>query len=314
MRFAAQRARGGGGWRDVRWPLVAAVPVAVVIVRRRRATSLPPLLATGLAAAVPPAVALSAPRSRARHVATWVAHMWAYKVAYAAPYDRPDRLRQRLRIDGPLRCDVALGAGRPPGLRLQRSLRRPPALTPLDWAASVVYWAWDAEPHLVLAWLLVRHPARFPAAAARLAATFDLTVPAYWLVPSAPPWWASEREGRMDGEVRRVTIEAARALCGRPRPAPREHALGQNPWAAMPSDHFATAVQTALTLSALGRGPGFAGWAYASLLGAALVYTGEHYAADLLAGLALALAVRTAAPRLAPVARAVERCLAPLEP
>ena len=45
------------------------------------------------------------------------------------------------------------------------------------------------------------------------------------------------------------------------------------------------------------------GWTYALGLGFALVYLGEHYVTDLLAGFALAEAVRVAAPRLAPVAK-----------
>jgi membrane-associated phospholipid phosphatase len=37
---------------------------------------------------------------------------------------------------------------------------------------------------------------------------------------------------------------------------------------------------------------GRAAWSYALLLGLAILYLGEHYAVDLLAGLALALGVR----------------------
>jgi membrane-associated phospholipid phosphatase len=43
------------------------------------------------------------------------------------------------------------------------------------------------------------------------------------------------------------------------------------------------------------------GWTYAFALGFALVYLGEHYVTDLVAGAALAETVRLAAPRLAPV-------------
>jgi membrane-associated phospholipid phosphatase len=64
-------------------------------------------------------------------------------------------------------------------------------------------------------------------------------------------------------------------------------------------------------LSDVGRVPGTAGWVYAISLGFALVYLGEHYVADLLAGLALAEGVRAIAPRaeraLLPVARAIQR-------
>jgi membrane-associated phospholipid phosphatase len=59
--------------------------------------------------------------------------------------------------------------------------------------------------------------------------------------------------------------------------------------------------------------PALLGWGYASVLGFALVYLGEHYVVDLAAGLALAEAVRAAAPRAAPVAARLSRTLAALE-
>jgi membrane-associated phospholipid phosphatase len=51
------------------------------------------------------------------------------------------------------------------------------------------------------------------------------------------------------------------------------------------------------------------GWSYAGLLGLALVYLGEHYAIDLIAGAALAEGVRTAAPRVAPLTRRLSSLL-----
>ena len=68
--------------------------------------------------------------------------------------------------------------------------------------------------------------------------------------------------------------------------------LGGNPLAAMPSLHFATSVQAAHVLSETGAVAGAVGWAYASTLGVALVYLGEHYVVDLAAGLALTRVVR----------------------
>ena len=47
----------------------------------------------------------------------------------------------------------------------------------------------------------------------------------------------------------------------------------------------------------------------AALLGVALVYLGEHYVVDLVAGAALAEGVRTQALRAAPAARQVRRML-----
>src|SRR5436309_13068447 len=76
--------------------------------------------------------------------------------------------------------------------------------------------------------------------------------------------------------------------------------LGGNPLAAMPSLHFATSLMGAHLLSDVGPVSGAVGWTYASLLGLALVYLGEHYAVDLIAGAVLTETIRSAAPRLAP--------------
>jgi membrane-associated phospholipid phosphatase len=87
--------------------------------------------------------------------------------------------------------------------------------------------------------------------------------------------------------------------------------LGGNPFAAMPSLHFATSVMAAHVLSDVGRVEGIVGWAYALSLGFALVYLGEHYVVDLVAGLALAEGVRSLSPAavraLSPAAGAIQR-------
>jgi hypothetical protein len=81
----------------------------------------------------------------------------------------------------------------------------------------------------------------------------------------------------------------------------------------MPSLHFATSVMAAHVLSDAGPVQGALGWAYAGTLGFALVYLGEHYVIDLLAGLALAEGVRRQGHRAAPALRAVAAALQRLE-
>jgi membrane-associated phospholipid phosphatase len=85
--------------------------------------------------------------------------------------------------------------------------------------------------------------------------------------------------------------------------------LGGNPLAAMPSLHFATSLMGAHLLSEVGPLAGALGWTYASLLGLALVYLGEHYAVDLIAGATLTETIRAAAPRLTPVIRPISRAV-----
>jgi membrane-associated phospholipid phosphatase len=81
----------------------------------------------------------------------------------------------------------------------------------------------------------------------------------------------------------------------------------------MPSLHFATSVMAALLLAEVGPLAGAIGFSYAATLGFALVYLGEHYAADLLAGGALTLAVRRFGPRAGPLLEHVRGAVAGLE-
>jgi membrane-associated phospholipid phosphatase len=81
----------------------------------------------------------------------------------------------------------------------------------------------------------------------------------------------------------------------------------------MPSLHFATSVQAAHVLSGTGRLAGTLGWAYATTLGVALVYLGEHYVVDLAAGAALAEGIRAATPAVAPAAARLSRLVQALE-
>jgi membrane-associated phospholipid phosphatase len=81
----------------------------------------------------------------------------------------------------------------------------------------------------------------------------------------------------------------------------------------MPSLHFATSLMAAHLLAETGPVAGGVGWLYAMTLGLALVYLGEHYAADLVAGAALTESVRLEAPRMLPFVRRALRLLRALE-
>jgi membrane-associated phospholipid phosphatase len=89
--------------------------------------------------------------------------------------------------------------------------------------------------------------------------------------------------------------------------------FGGNPLAAMPSLHLATSLMAALLLAEVEPVAGALGLGYAATLGFALVYLGEHYVVDLLAGGALTLAVRRWGPVAAPVLERFARAVTALE-
>jgi membrane-associated phospholipid phosphatase len=257
-----------------------------------------------LISAAPLAVAAATPRRGLRYVAVGAVYMWAFSVTWMLPYDDPEKLRRRLRIHYPVRVDSLIGLGVPPTLRLQRALRDPPRVTNLDRIVTLTYASWFV-PHAVLAWLMVRHPQYVPRAAGRLAAAYHLTTPFYYAVPTAPPWWASEEAGLMGGEVERVRRHVLSDLQGKPRRTEGEPS--GNPWGSMPSDHVASAAITAMGLTEIGPVYGALGWTYVALASFAVVYLGEHYVIDALAGLAIAEGIRRGEAIVAPFVHAVVR-------
>jgi membrane-associated phospholipid phosphatase len=244
----------------------------------------------------PAALVVATRPSRLRAAAVYALQMWAYLAHYDMPDDDPDWIERRLKIRYPITADRRLGLGEIPTLRLQRALGRN-GVARHDTVLSWLHWSWFIVPHGSVAYVLWKRPDRYERAAGMMAATFDAGVATYWLVPTAPPWWAGQN-GHLP-HVRRIMVEAGSEFWGELWQRLYD-SLGRNPFAAMPSLHFGTSVMAAHVLGEVGRKEAVAGWTYAFALGFALVYLGEHYVTDLVAGFALAEAVRLAAPRVAP--------------
>ncbi len=277
----------------------------------RRRARIPAAMTIAACAGGPLGLAILHPRSRKRDVAMYALQMWAFTMVHELPFDDPERLRARLRIRYPIVADRVIGFGRLPNVRLQRALARFGRVRTLNRFLTWVHWLWFLEPYVALVFILVRYPDQFPRAARRLAAVFDSGCAVYFAAPTAPPWWASE-EGHTGEKVRRIMVEVGEETWKSAWPA-MYGALGGNPWAAMPSLHFATSMMGAISLSETGRVAGAVGWGYALTLGFALVYLGEHYVTDLVAGAGLVAAVRRGESLAEPAVLAVNRRLQGLE-
>jgi membrane-associated phospholipid phosphatase len=302
--------------RATAWGVVVA-GVAAPLVRKR--ISAPPLVVQAVAYCAPLGLSVAVRRSRGRDVAVCALQMWAYLAAYKSPHDDAQHQRTRVHIDYPIDIDRVLGLGELPSVRLQRSLAGSGATaadwTVLDRALVWAHWSWFLVPHGSAAYILMRHRERFPRAALMTYAVFDLGATVYWLAPTAPPWYAAELAAERDGQtpaVRRMMVEYGE-LFWRDGWGSLYSVFGGNPLAAMPSLHFATSVMAALLLAEVGPVAGALGWGYAATLGFALVYLGEHYAVDLLAGAALTAAVRRLGPRAGPAFARIGRAVAALE-
>jgi hypothetical protein len=318
--------RGSKVIRTAAWGLVAAGAMAPLL---RKRLSAPPLAVQTVAFAAPIGLCVAVRRSRTRDVAVCALQMWAYLAAYKTPHDDERAQEQRVLVDYPIAVDRVLGLGELPTVRLQRRLARG------QWRLGDkllvwTHWLWFMVPHGTLVYIMLRHRSRFDRSAVMTYAVFDVGAMVYWILPTAPPWYAAAHAGRAghfgvateptspssagpnEVAVRRMMVEYGEFFW-KDGWGPLYSVLGGNPLAAMPSLHFATSMMAAQLLSETGTIAGALGWGYTATLGFALVYLGEHYVVDLIAGTALATVVRRLGPPASPALRRFARAVAVLE-
>jgi hypothetical protein len=333
--------RGSKAIRTAAWGLVAAGVMAPLL---RKRLSTPPIVAQTVAFAAPIGLCVAVRRSRTRDVAVCGLQMWAYLAAYKAPHDDESAQEQRVLVDYPIALDRVLGLGQLPTVRLQRRLARGQwrlGDRVLVWA----HWLWFLVPHGTLVYIMLRHRSRFDRSAVMTYAVFDIGAMVYWILPTAPPWYAAGHAGRgrhfngrllgassthggshdiavrlettsstgaEDIAVRRMMVEYGEFFW-KDGWGPLYSVLGGNPLAAMPSLHFATSMMAAQLLAETGPVVGALAWGYTATLGFALVYLGEHYVVDLIAGAALTTTVRCLGPQASPGLRRFGAAVAAIE-
>ncbi len=99
------------------------------------------------AAIAPAALAVAAPRGRARDLGICVLQMLAYFEAYKSPYDDPEAAAVRVHVRYPIAVDRALGFGVVPSARLQRAFSRRGEINRVERALAWCPWAWFLVPH-----------------------------------------------------------------------------------------------------------------------------------------------------------------------
>jgi len=150
-----------------------------------------------------------------------------------------------------------------------------------------VHLSYFFVPHAMALVLWILAPAHLRRYAAGALIIFALGLLGYFLVPTAPPWLATLK-GALPGTVR-VISDLNQWVSYSAYSRLYNLVGGPNPVAAMPSLHTALTVLVALSLTRWIPRFAWLGWAYAGSMGVALVYLGEHYAVDILAGLGTAL-------------------------
>jgi membrane-associated phospholipid phosphatase len=176
--------------------------------------------------------------------------------------------------------DGVLGAN--PSAWLQDHLYAAGRYGVIEYATSAVYVSYFVVLHVVAFYLWSRRRELFGLYAGAMLLCFYSGLLASFLVPTAPPWLAAQ-----NGEIASVH-RIFQDMVGTGAHASAGSAVGQNDVAAMPSLHMAITVVIALFAWRCDWRLGLLGGVYAASMGFALVYLGEHYVADVLAGAAFA--------------------------
>jgi membrane-associated phospholipid phosphatase len=181
--------------------------------------------------------------------------------------------------------DRAIGFGTLPTLAFQQlwySAARPTALDAVTIGFHLSYYLVPPSVGIIL-WITNRPV--FERYLLAISGTYLIGLLVHFLLPTVPPWMAG-KEGYAE--------PMARVLYDRVHTAwPTFYRFGNalaggNDVAAMPSLHMATAALVGLSFARLGRLTALLGVLYALGMGFSLVYTGEHYVADLLGGILIA--------------------------
>ncbi len=220
-------------------------------------------------------------------------------LGYEALRGIADDVNTRIHWTAAIRADQLFALGEIPSKRLQDWLYPTPnAITALTVASAFLYLMHFVVPVIaggLLWWRDRRHYWRFTATL--LAASFAgfLT---FIAIPVAPPWMAGNE--RLVPHIYRVIPRTLGVLFeDRSTVDYVWSRFTSNPVAAFPSLHAAYPLIVALTLIRISRSR--LRWltlAYPAAMGFAIVYGGEHYLVDVLAGYAYALACFWAVERL----------------
>ncbi len=184
--------------------------------------------------------------------------------------------------------EKTLFMGSVPTLWLQEHLYAAGKVGALEVSSLIVYSSYFLAPHLMALAVWRLDPGRFRPYVLAILGTFFACLAVSYVVPTAPPWKAG-----LVGDLPHV-FRIIRDISGGVSPDGYRRAYeiaGSNDVAAMPSLHMAIPLIIAFMAWRLHPVAGAAAFFYAAAMAFVLVYLGEHYVVDLLAGLLVAVVV-----------------------
>jgi membrane-associated phospholipid phosphatase len=175
--------------------------------------------------------------------------------------------------------------GTPAPVYLQHVLPDPSRHDPFTLLMVATYISYFVVPTAIALYLARRRPERFPRYVIAVSIMFMVGLIAYRLFPTAPPWMAS-RDGYIPS-IYRVT-----SLIFHPDTYSQGiNLVGSNDVGAMPSIHVAETWLAIFAIRFRGRLARILGVTYGCMMMFAVVYLGEHWMIDVIAGFSLSCAI-----------------------
>lgn len=154
-----------------------------------------------------------------------------------------------------------------------------------DYATTFVHWSYFIIPHAVAIRLWYRNPSQFRRYLASLTLLLSVGLAIYFLIPSNPPWMSPEQISSPAAPTPdRIMATIAKQLGGGLYQASYKVIGESNPIAAMPSIHMAVTFLLVFPAFQAGKRWGILALAYAGAMAFSLIYLGEHYFVDVVAG------------------------------
>jgi len=195
-----------------------------------------------------------------------------------------DDIGTPVQYEYPIVAERVLFLGKVPVNVLQNAFYSYQVLGPLEVFTILVYFSYFIVPHVVAVTLFLTDKRQFTRYVLAYLCTLFIALVVHAVLPTAPPWIAGQ-----EGQIPHV-YHVVSDISGTVAPGSYEQGYeltGANAFAAMPSLH--AAVPWLITI-ALWRRPlwRWLALSYALSMSFTLVYLGEHYFVDSLAGLAAA--------------------------
>jgi membrane-associated phospholipid phosphatase len=158
-----------------------------------------------------------------------------------------------------------------------------------DYFLTGIHWSYFIVPHAVAFRLWQTDPTLFRRFLWAMTLLLGVGLMIYFLLPSNPPWLAGEQfDSPASATVYRIMEPVGEQLGGGLYDASYKVIGESNPIAAMPSIHMAITALLIFPAGHYGRRWRLLAIVYASLMGLALVYLGEHFVIDVLVGTLIA--------------------------